>query len=60
MFSMRVVVGAPVVVTGAAVVAGAGGGAGVVTTGAHSGYGVAKTPRYGVLYTHEKVELLAV
>jgi hypothetical protein len=59
-FSTRVVVGPS---TTAAVVAGAAavvGAAVVVITGLHVGYGVAKTPKYGVLYTHEKLEPLAV
>jgi hypothetical protein len=58
MFSTRVVVTKPAVVSGAAVVVVVV--VVVVTSGAHSGYGVAKTPRYGVLYTHEKLEPLAV
>jgi hypothetical protein len=56
MFSMRVVVGATVV-TPSVPFTGAGAGAGaavvgtvvVVTSGSHVGYGVAKTPAYGVL-----------
>jgi hypothetical protein len=60
MFSMRVVPGPiSVVVAAAAVVAGAAVVV-VVIIGLHSGYGVAKTPRYGVLYTHEKLEPLDV
>jgi len=60
MFSVAVVPKTtPVVSRGAAVVAGASVVV-VVIIGSHVGYGVAKTPKYGVLYTHEKLEPLAV